>query len=133
MEQNRKTVFISYSWDNTEHQEWVLQLAKDLMTKFGIDVILDQFELSAGKDLTYFMESAIEKADKVLVILTPKYKVKAENRESGVGYETSMITQELFESPISKVKFIPVLRVGKQAEILTEIFKIQGLSLNGKR
>lgn len=123
MEANRKTIFISYSWDNTEHQEWVLQLAKDLMAKFGIIVILDQFELSAGKDLTYFMESAIEKADKVLVILTPNYKTKAENRKSGVGYETSMITQELFESPISKVKFMPILRIGKQAESAPKFLK----------
>lgn len=115
MNKKRKTVFISYSWDNQAHQEWVLNLAKDLISKFGINVILDQFELSAGKDLTYFMESSIEKADKVLVILTPNYKKKAEERKSGVGYETSMITQEIFESPISKVKFIPILREGKQA------------------
>jgi len=112
MNDKRKTVFISYSWDGPEHQEWVLNLAKDLMEKFGVNVILDQFELSAGKDLTYFMESSIEKADKVLVILTPNYKQKAESRKSGVGYETSMITQEIFESPISRVKFIPILRVG---------------------
>lgn len=112
MSKKRKTVFISYSWDNPEHQDWVLNLAKDLISKYGVNVILDQFELSAGKDLTYFMESSIEKADKVLVILTPNYKIKAEERKSGVGYETSMITQEIFESPISKVKFIPILRDG---------------------
>ena len=123
MDKHRKTVFISYSWDNPEHQEWVLNLSKDLMEKFGIDVILDQFELSAGKDLTHFMESSLEKADKVLVILTPNYKDKAENRKSGVGYETSMISQEIFESPISKVKFIPILRIGSQAESAPKFLK----------
>ena len=112
MIEKRITVFISYSWDGLEHQQWVLELAKDLMERFGIDVILDQFELSAGGDLNYFMESSIEKADKVLVILTPNYKTKAEKRSSGVGYESSMISQEIFESPITKVKFIPVLRQG---------------------
>lgn len=112
MTEKRKIIFISYSWDNQEHQEWVLNLAKDLISKYGINVILDQFELSAGNDLTYFMESSIEKAEKVLVVLTPNYKKKAEERKSGVGYETSMITQEIFESPVSKVKFIPVLRKG---------------------
>lgn len=112
MSYKRKNVFISYSWDSPKHQEWILRLAKDLMSKYGLNVILDQFELSAGNDLTYFMESSMEKADKVLVILTPSYKIKAEERKSGVGYETSMITQEIFESPISKVKFIPVLRNG---------------------
>lgn len=112
--ETRKVVFISYSWDGLEHQEWVLQLAKDLIRKFGINVILDQFELSAGKDLTHFMENSIMIADKVLVILTPNYKKKAENREKGVGYETSMISKDIFESPISRVKFIPILRIGTQ-------------------
>ena len=93
------------------------------MSKYGLNVILDQFELSAGKDLTYFMESSIEKADKVLVILTPNYKNKAEERKSGVGYETSMITQEIFESPISKVKFIPVLRDGTLATSTPKFLK----------
>jgi len=112
MTENRKKVFISYSWDNAEHQEWVLSLAEDLIAKYGIEVILDQFELSAGRDLTYFMEESIEKADKVLIILTPNYKIKAEDRTNGVGYETSMITQEIFDSPITKIKFLPVLRIG---------------------
>ncbi len=123
MKDKRKTVFISYSWDSPEHQEWVLQLAKDLMSKYGLNIILDQFELSAGKDLNYFMESSIEKADKVLVILTPNYKRKAEERTRGVGYETSMITQEIFESSISKVKFIPVLRNGTLSTSIPKFLK----------
>ncbi|PLX14059.1 MAG: hypothetical protein C0594_00530 [Marinilabiliales bacterium] len=112
MEEQRVTVFISYSWDSQEHREWVLNLANDLISTYGLNVILDQYELSAGKELTYFMESSIEEADKVLIILTPEYKRKAESRSSGVGYETSMISQEVFESSIAKIKFIPVLRKG---------------------
>lgn len=111
---DRKKVFISYSWDGTEHQEWVLKLAQDLISKYGVDVILDQFDLNAGNDMTYFMETAISEADKVLVILTPNYKIKAENREKGVGYETSIISKEILSSPISKIKFIPILRIGDQ-------------------
>lgn len=123
MNKKRKLVFISYSWDNQEHQEWVLKLATDLMNIYGIIVILDQFELSAGKDLTYFMESSIEKADKVLIILTPNYKIKAENRTSGVGYEYSMISQELFESSITNVKFLPILRKGNSQNSTPKFLK----------
>lgn len=123
MSNTRKKVFISYSWDNIEHQQWVSKLASDLMKTYGINVILDQFELSAGKDLTHFMENSIEKADKVLVILSPNYKTKAESRESGVGYETSMISQEIFESPITNVKFIPVLRVGSSTTSAPKFLK----------
>ncbi|MHC0440983.1 toll/interleukin-1 receptor domain-containing protein [Flavobacterium sp. 3-210] len=112
MIENRITVFISYSWDSPEHQEWVLKLAKDLSEKYGIIVIVDQYELKTGSDLPYFMEQSIEKADKVLIILTPNYKVRAEERTRGVGYESTMITQELFESPITNIKFLPILRRG---------------------
>ena len=107
---NRITVFISYSWDSPEHQEWVLKLATDLIKIYGINVLLDQFELSAGRELTMFMESSVEKADKVLVIMTPKYQQKADKREGGVGYEYSMISQGLFATQTDNNKFIPILR-----------------------
>ncbi|MFD1603007.1 toll/interleukin-1 receptor domain-containing protein [Flavobacterium artemisiae] len=112
MAESRKTVFISYSWDNPEHQDWVLNLAKDLTEKYGIIVLLDQYQLHTGSDLPYFMEQSIEKADKVLIILTPNYKARAEERKKGVGYESTMITQEIFESDITKIKFLPILRIG---------------------
>lgn len=111
----RPIAFISYSWDSKQHQDWVLKLADDLMKDFGIDVILDQNELHAGKDLTYFMESSMERASKVLLILTPNYKLKAEDRAGGVGFEYSMISQGLFELQAGNNKFIPVLRAGTRA------------------
>lgn len=112
MDEKTRTVFISYSWDSPEHQQWVVNLAKDLIEKYSIDVKLDEYDLKAGSDLPHFMEQAIEKADKVLIILTPKYKVKAEERKNGAGYETTMISQELFESDITNIKFLPILREG---------------------
>ena len=83
------TVFISYSHDNAEHTEWILSLSKDLLEN-GVDVILDQYELSAGKEMTFFMERAVL-ADKILIILTPEYNSKATNRKGGVGFELSLI------------------------------------------
>lgn len=109
---DRPLVFISYSWDSVEHREWVLKLSNDLISRYGINVLLDQYELSAGKDLTYYMESSIEQSTKVLLILTPNYKLKAENRTGGVGYEYSMISQELFDIQANNNKFIPILRSG---------------------
>lgn len=114
MEKKRKKVFISYSWEETEHQDWVLKLAGDLQSIYGIEVIIDRANIKPGSDLPYFMENSIDKADKVLVILTPEYKVKAESRNKGVGYETTMLSQELFESPITKIKIIPILRKGNK-------------------
>ncbi len=105
-------VFISYSWDSLEHGEWVLNLANQLREN-GVDAILDQYELSAGKDLNYFMEQGIA-ADKILVILTPNYKLKADKREGGVGFEYSMLTESYFKSEPNKTKILPILRVGNK-------------------
>lgn len=109
------TVFISYSWDSQELKEWVRKLADYLIEKGSMDVILDQYDLKVGKVMTYFMESSIERADKVLLILTPGYKAKAESGKAGVSYEHSIITTALFDIQNDNTKFIPVLRTGNKS------------------
>jgi hypothetical protein len=106
-------VFISYSWDSDDHKEWVLKVAQKLRKAYGVDIILDQFDLSAGKDMIYFMERSVVNVDKVLIIMTPEYKRKADNRERGVGYEYSMISQQFYELQTNNTKFIPILRSGE--------------------
>jgi TIR domain len=106
------TVFISYSWDGKPHQEWVLALADRLQSEGGVKVLLDQYDLRAGKNLTLFMEKSVTAADKVVMIMTPNYKLKADGRTGGVGYEYSLITAHMFTNQNSG-KFIPVARAGK--------------------
>jgi len=105
-------VFISYSWDNEIHKSWVRELA-DKLTDNRIWVFFDGYDLSAGKDITLFMETSVKESDKVLLIMTPNYKVKAEKRTGGVGYETSMVTAEIFNNQQSD-KFIPIVRLGER-------------------
>lgn len=76
-------VFISYSWDSDEHKTWVLNLANTLVAN-GVDVTLDQYELQLGRNLTHFMERAVQDADKVILIMTKNFKLKAEDRKGGV-------------------------------------------------
>lgn len=101
-------VFISYCWDSESHKDWVLNLANSLINN-GIDVILDQYDLSLGKEMTHFMEKALT-ADKILIVMTPNYKLKADERSGGVGYEYSMITQEYYEKEPDKLRIFPILR-----------------------
>lgn len=113
--EKRPTVFISYSWDSQEHKEWVLKLANYLIEKAGCHVLLDQFDLAAGKELTHFMENGLEKADKVIIVLTEEYKKKADARTGGTGFEYSLISQGLYDLQANNDKFIPVLRQGTKA------------------
>jgi hypothetical protein len=106
-------VFISYSWDDDSHKDWILNLANELI-KNGVDVFLDQYDLSLGMEMTHFMEKAVT-ADKILAILTPNYKIKADDRKGGVGYEYSLITKEYYNSEPDKTKIFPILRNGDEA------------------
>ncbi|MGK4566405.1 toll/interleukin-1 receptor domain-containing protein [Flavobacterium sp. 3HN19-14] len=105
-----KKVFITYSWDNDSHKDWVRHLA-DKLIESGIDVFLDQYDIAPGESFTQFMEKSIEESDKVLVILTPTYRKKSLNRNGGVGYEQQIISGEIMYG-INRKKFIPLLVEG---------------------
>lgn len=112
------TVFISYSWDTTEHEAWVLNLATKLMEN-GINVILDKWDLGPlGKPLPHFMEQAISKSQRVICVMTPNYKKKTDKLEGGVGYEYSIITAEIFGNGVNTSKFIPLFREGIDEEAI---------------
>lgn len=104
----KKVLFISYCWEDEEHIAWVRQLAKDLSAYFKIR--LDQ-TLPLGMELNVFMENSVATSDKVLIITTPEYKDRADNRKRGVGYETSLITDDLVNDQ-NRLKFIPIIRKG---------------------
>lgn len=103
-------VFISYSWEDDAHKEWVRSLTDTLLDN-GIDATLDQYDLSLGDRLPQFMEQSVTNADYVLIICTPTYKAKSDARKGGVGYEGHIISGELF-SKGNERKFIPVIRKG---------------------
>jgi hypothetical protein len=104
-------IFISYSWDSTEHQQWVLALA-DLINSSGGNVIVDRTHLKYGGHIKTFMLKSILEVDIVLMILTPNYKRKADSLEGGAGYEYNIINDELFKVITTNEKFIPIIREG---------------------
>jgi hypothetical protein len=108
------TAFISYSWEDDAHREWVRDFAKRLRSD-GVDAVLDYWHARPGDELPRFMEAAVRENDFVVVVCTPKYKIKSDNREGGVGYEGAVMTAELFVSGNQR-KFIPVLRRGVWSE-----------------
>ena len=86
-------VFISYSRDSEDDKRWVRQLAERLRSD-GVDVILDQWDLGLGSDVTEFMEHHLSTSDRVLIICTEEYVRKANTLKGGVGYEHMIITAD---------------------------------------
>lgn len=118
----RPVVFISYSWDDEPHQEWVLELARKLVAA-GVEVILDRFNLRLGNSLPHFVEQSIAKAHRILIVFTPNYKLKADNRKGGVGYEYSIMNASLYKNQTNNEKIIPVLRKGTMVDSIPEFMQ----------
>jgi hypothetical protein len=103
-------IFISYSWTNEAHEQWVLGLAERLSAD-GIVVILDKWDLKEGQDKHAFMEQMVKDASikRVLVICDRAYQEKADKRSGGVGTETQIISKKVYEDTVQE-KFIAIVR-----------------------
>ncbi|WP_395546802.1 MULTISPECIES: toll/interleukin-1 receptor domain-containing protein [unclassified Lacrimispora] len=111
-------VFISYAWGSEEFQEKVLSFATDLVND-GIDVIYDRWSLKEGNDTYKFMEQCVNDSsiNNVLILLSPNYEKKANERSGGVGTETQIISPEIYNR-VEQEKFLPVVfEVGENGEV----------------
>ena len=104
-------IFLSYSHEEPEHGQWVMDLGK-LLRENGVDAYLDKWDLVPGQDTTYFMESQIRDSDFVILICTPIYAEKSNIPRGGVGYEKNIISAEMLQASDLRPKFIPILRKG---------------------
>lgn len=106
-----QTVFISYSHDSKEHMSWVRQLGTRLRSN-GIDAVLDQWNLTLGQNLAFFMEAGLSESKRVLCICSDDYIAKANSGKGGVGYEKQIIASE-FLTDTNTDWVVPILRNNK--------------------
>jgi hypothetical protein len=107
-------VFVSYSHDDESHKGWVLTLATRLVAN-GVDVLLDQWDLTLGADLPRFMESGLSAADRILAICTNTYVGKANEGRGGVGYEKMILTAQVMQN-VTADRIVPVIRANTLAQ-----------------
>jgi hypothetical protein len=104
----RIKAFVSYSWDSSEHIEWVTQLVNDLRATWGIEASIDRFELyERTVNLNTMMIHALRDNDYVIIVLTEEYAKKAEAFTGGVRFETVLSLPILKQHPD---KLIPIMR-----------------------
>jgi len=104
-----KKVFISYSWDNESHQNWVVELANSLR-KSGIDANVDVFYVHGETtNLNKMMVKEISTSDHVIVVLTEEYKNKVVNWNGGVGFESELLLPAL-SGQVDNNKLIFIMR-----------------------
>ncbi|WP_439360724.1 toll/interleukin-1 receptor domain-containing protein [Bradyrhizobium sp. DASA03007] len=101
--------FISYCWTSPAHEQWVIELATELVRN-GVDVRLDKWDLREGQDAHAYMESMVTdpKVTKVIVVSDQKYAEKADKRAGGVGAESQIMSAELYNNT-DQTKFVAVI------------------------
>jgi serine/threonine-protein kinase len=111
------TVFVSYSHDSAAHNRRVLQLAEALR-RDGIDASIDVDFVRPPHGWPHWCEEQLrpEKADFVLLICTPGYRDRVENRVAfdegrGAFWEGSMIYDYVYDAKGNR-RFIPLLLDG---------------------
>lgn len=115
------TVFISYSHDDEDHSNWVLQLAHRLRDN-GVNAILDRWCLTLGKDVAIFIEQGLSESRRVLCICSDNYVSKANSAEGGVGYEKIIMTADMMAN-LNSNWVIPVIRNNQGDEKVPHFLK----------
>lgn len=111
--------FVSYAWGVPAHERWVEGLANDLV-KAGIVVILDRWENArVGASVSRFVDR-VATVDRTIVVGTPLYRAKYENRAPMGGYvlsaEADLVGTRMLGSEREKESILPVLLEGSVDE-----------------
>jgi len=110
--------FISYAWGDPPQERWVERnLAMD-MQKAGIKVVLDRWEnAKIGNSVPRFIE-CLATSDRVVVVGTPLYRLKYDNREPMGPYvaaaEGDLIGKRMIGTQAEKERILPVLLTGTE-------------------
>lgn len=106
---------MSYSHDDDEHRDWVLQLAYRLRGN-GVDVCLDRWDVSLGGNLTHFMERTADHTYRVIAVVSETYTRKCDARVGGAGAEAQMLSARLY-AKLDSNDVIPIIRNNPAAEL----------------
>ena len=119
--------FISYAWGVPAHERWVeKRLATDLQ-KAGIEVVLDRWHnAQIGASVPRFVER-IAKSDRIVMVGTPLYLRKYENKDTSTGYvvaaEVDLINNRLLGTEPQKRSVLPLLLAGNKTESLPPLLQ----------
>ncbi|MCQ9209402.1 toll/interleukin-1 receptor domain-containing protein [Granulicatella seriolae] len=83
-------VFISYSWDSDEHNNWVRKLHSILCAN-GVEALIDKYEVFLGSNLENYMKQGLNESKYVLCICSGEYLKKTNDPMTGVGKEIDII------------------------------------------
>ena len=108
-ENKNPKVFLSYCWTSKEYKQRVIDLSISLVHN-GVALIFDEWDLKEGQDSYKFMEKMVNDKEikKVIILCNKQYCKKANDRTGGVGTETQIISNEVYQNS-DQTKFVVVV------------------------
>lgn len=110
------SIFVSYAYDSDEHKEKVESFV-NMLRKMGFNAEMDSMLKNDYPDIDQMMTYGLEH-DKIIIVLSPEYKRKADNSIGGVWKEFKMIAKDLEQHP---QKYIFVSFIGITDKIIEKI------------
>ncbi|MFT3701211.1 MAG: TIR domain-containing protein [Agriterribacter sp.] len=119
LHENSPKVFVTYAWQEIEHNDKVISFV-DFLRQKGFNASMDRKSSQEKSSINFnrMMVEGIHNSEKVIVILSKQYKLKAEAFEGGVGMEYEMILEEM---KINQNKFILVSFGAEKFEVITPL------------
>ncbi|MEP6846928.1 MAG: toll/interleukin-1 receptor domain-containing protein, partial [Panacibacter sp.] len=92
-------VFISYAWDGVIDLE--VEMLANWLRDNGFEADFDKqiSQQHTAINFNRMMHEAMQKYDKVIIVLSQKYKEKAEGFKDGLGTEYQMLLGDIEQSP----------------------------------
>jgi Leucine-rich repeat (LRR) protein len=92
----KASVFVTYAWDTDKYNSLVMSFT-DFLRKKGFNASMDKKEtqMKTATDFRKMMLNGINNNDKVIVILSKKYKKKADKGKNNIYTELNMILDDL--------------------------------------
>jgi len=127
-EDRHPTVFMSYTWDSSEHRQSVKGLV-DALRAYGIDVVFDHYHPNPPKGFVMWMTKNIRDDDYVLMICTERYYARVmhdEDPQPGIGlggtWEGGLIFNQFYKAGMLSHKFLPLLLKSSDTPFIPDPF-----------
>jgi hypothetical protein len=99
-------IFVTYSWDGDDHENRVHSFV-NFLRQNGFNAKMDKMlsQEQTSVNFKQMMHQAMHSFNKVIVILSPGYKIKADEFKGGVGTEYRMLINDIEANPRKYILF----------------------------
>jgi len=103
---DNNAIFVTYSWDGDDHENRVHSFV-NFLRQNGFNAKLDKMLSQEQTSINFkqMMHQAMQSFNKVIVILSPGYKLKADEFKGGVGTEYRMLINDIEPKPRKYILF----------------------------